>query len=65
MTIRILRTTALLFLLASAGSLQADGRSFVWTYQYQTMQRGAAEFEYCTTHIAAEPHHGRDHLRLS
>ena len=35
--------------LALASGLRADGRSFVWTYQYQTMPRGTAEVEYYTT----------------
>ncbi len=36
-------------LLALLSGLGADGRSFVWTYQYQTMPRGTAEMEYYTT----------------
>lgn len=35
--------------LVSSQTLQADNRAFVWTYQYQTMEAGEAEFEAYTT----------------
>lgn len=40
---------AAMVILVSGTALKADGRSFVWTYQYQTMPRGTAEVEYYTT----------------
>ena len=35
---------------------QADRRSYVWTYEYLTMPRGAAEVEYYITHKIADMH---------
>lgn len=42
-----------LFVLVVAGSARADRRSYVWTYEYQTVPKGMAELEYyLTTKIA-------------
>lgn len=40
-------TTVLVFLLV--GIIKADKRNYVWTYQYQTMERGKWELEYYNT----------------
>ncbi|MCK5330178.1 MAG: hypothetical protein KAK01_02130 [Candidatus Marinimicrobia bacterium] len=36
-------------LISNSSWLTADNRSYVWTYEYQTMQRGEAEIEHYTT----------------
>lgn len=41
---------AVLSVLLGINSVSADRRSYVWTYEYQTMPKGTSEIEYWLTH---------------
>jgi len=45
---------SLLIILAIAQNAYADSRSFVWTYEYQTMPRGIWELEYYLTSVVPD-----------
>jgi hypothetical protein len=46
---KFLSILPVLAILVLTGPASADQRYYVWTYQYQTMERGTAEFESYTT----------------
>ncbi|MFQ6034508.1 MAG: hypothetical protein ACE5NM_01495 [Sedimentisphaerales bacterium] len=46
----------LLLVLLGANSAKADRRSYVWTYEYQTMPKGESELEYYLTHKVPDFH---------
>jgi hypothetical protein len=46
----------LLLVLLGTNSTKADRRSYVWTYEYQTMPKGKSELEYYLTHKAPDFH---------
>ena len=46
----------LLLVVLEADTAQADRRSYVWTYEYQTMPKGESEIEYYLTHKAPDLH---------
>jgi len=46
----------LLLVLLGGNSAKADRRSYVWTYEYQTMPKGKAELEYYLTHKVPDFH---------
>jgi opacity protein-like surface antigen len=56
MNIKLLIFPISLFLFAN---LQADGRRYVWTYEYQTMHRGEAEVESYTEFSHVDSDSGR------
>ena len=53
---RINGCTVLLLVMLGINSASADRRSYVWTYEYQTMPKGASEVEYYLTHKATDLH---------
>lgn len=46
----------LILVLLSVNSAKADRRSYVWTYEYQTMPKGESEVEYYLTHKVPDFH---------
>ncbi len=46
----------LILVLLCVGSVKADRRSYVWTYEYQTMPKGESELEYYLTHKVPDVH---------
>ena len=53
---RIVINVMLLVLLTSTSSVLADRRSYVWTYEYQTVPKGHSEIEYYLTHKVTDSH---------
>jgi hypothetical protein len=46
----------LIMVLLGVNSAKADRRSYVWTYEYQTMPKGESEVEYYMTHKVPDFH---------
>ncbi|MHC4544147.1 MAG: hypothetical protein ACYTDW_06700 [Planctomycetota bacterium] len=46
----------LIIVIFSVNSAEADRRSYVWTYEYQTMPKGESEVEYYLTHKVPDFH---------
>lgn len=53
---RTIGCVILLLVLTGADETIADRRSYVWTYEYQTMPKGTSEMEYYLTHKAPDFH---------
>ena len=53
---KIVSGSMLVVLLLSTNAANADRRSYVWTYEYQTMPKGQSELEYYLTHKAPDFH---------
>ncbi len=51
---RIVMIMMLAVILKVSGTAVADRRSYVWTYEYQTMPKGQSEIEYYLTHKVAD-----------
>jgi len=54
-----IKTILLLSALTLATTLKADGRRYVWTYEYQTLHRGEAELESYTEFAHLDTDSGR------
>lgn len=46
----------LVLVILGVNSAKADRRSYVWTYEYQTMPKGESEVEYYLTHKVPDSH---------
>lgn len=53
---RVTCYAVMLSVLLSVNSVSADRRGYVWTYEYQTMPKGASEIEYYLTHKIPDMH---------
>ncbi len=57
---RTIMSGMLLLVILGANSAKADRRSYVWTYEYQTMPRGESELEYYLTTKVPDLHNTED-----